>query len=146
MLNIRKSPVAFAVAGIIGLTGLSAANAQQPDKPKDAVLCLKTDRIQDVEVIDNTHIVFRSGVNDYYLNTLPYNCNGLKLNDKIMYDASVNQLCNVDTVKVLDSSGPGLSSTNSCGLGYFQPITKEEIKALKESLRETKPKAAASPG
>lgn len=134
MPDIQKALVPVTVAAMICLTGLPVAQAQQTRKPEGSVNCLDLRRIQDVDVIDNTRIVFQSGLNDYYLNTLPYHCNGLRLNDAIMYDTSLNEICNVDVITVLDSVGAGFSPGNSCGLGYFEPISKDEIKTLKESL------------
>lgn len=134
MFNLRKFVIPVSVAGAVSLAGLSVAHAEQAGKSATSVQCLKLDRIQNVDVIDNTRIVFQSGVNDYYLNTLPYNCNGLKLNDAIMFDTSLNEICNVDTITVLGTAGPGFSPGPSCGLGYFEPISKEQIKTLKKSL------------
>lgn len=129
MSDIKKFISVITASGLIGLAGTVQA------KPEgEAIPCLTLSRIQDVDVIDNTRIVFRSGVNDYYLNTLPRHCNGLRLNDSIMYSTSLNQICNVDTIRVLDTIGPGYNAGVSCGLGHFEPISKEEIKNLKDSL------------
>lgn len=133
MLKITKLVVPVTMAGIIGLTSVAVA-AAETQKPENAVNCLQLNRIQNTDIIDNKRIVFQSGMNDYYLNTLPYACHGLKINDSFIYETSINQLCHVDTIKVLDQTGPGISSGASCGLGYFEPITKDQIKKLKESL------------
>lgn len=133
MLKITKLVVPVVMAGIIGMTSVAVA-AAETQKPENAVNCLQLNRIQNTDIIDNKRIVFQSGVNDYYLNTLPYACHGLKVNDSFIYETSINELCHVDTIQVLDQTGPGVSSGASCGLGYFEPITKDQIKKLKESL------------
>lgn len=123
-------------AAVIMLSGLPALHAQEAAKEDKSIPCLKLDRIRDVDVIDNKTIVFQTGNNDYYLNRLPYNCNGLRLNDGFLYRTSLNEICNVDVITVLDKIGPGYTGGPSCGLGRFEPITKEEIKALKDSLKK----------
>lgn len=123
-------------AAVIMLAGLPVLHAQEASKQESSIPCVKLDRIQDVDVIDNKTIVFQTGNNTYYINRLPYACNGLRLNDGFLYRTSLNEICNVDVITVLDKVGPGYTGGPSCGLGRFEPITKDEIKALKDSLKK----------
>lgn len=134
MTITRQLFIKTAAICLISVTGVPGVLAQQETGVDQAVPCLKLSRIQDVDIIDSRRIVFQSGINDYYLNTLPYACNGLKLNDSFMYQTSLNEICNVDVITVLNDIGPDYNAGVSCGLGKFEPVSKEDIKKLKSSL------------
>ena len=114
----------------------AVVHAQEAAKEVTSIPCVTLSRIQNIDIIDNQNVVFQTGNNQYYLNKLPYRCNGLRFNDGILYRTSLNELCSVDVISVLDSVGPGYQAGPSCGLGRFEPITKEEIKTLKDSLKK----------
>ena len=126
----------IAAISLVCLSVVPVVHAQDAVTDKEPIRCVKIDRIENVDVIDNENVVFQIGINDYYLNTLPYACNGLRLNESIMYRTSTNELCDIDVITVLDKIGPGFQAGPSCGLGKFKPITREEIKTLKASLKK----------
>jgi len=59
-----------------------------------------------------------------YRNALSYSCPGLKSQDRFSYRTSLSQLCNVDTIRVLNDFGGRLQEGAGCGLGKFQQIEK----------------------
>ena len=126
----------IAAISLVCLSVVPVVHAQDADTDKEPIRCVKIDRIENVDVIDNENVVFQIGINNYYLNTLPYACNGLRLNESIMYRTSTNELCDIDVITILDKIGPGFQAGPSCGLGKFKPITREEIKTLKASLKK----------
>ncbi len=126
----------IAAISLVCLSVVPVVHAQDAVTDKEPIRCVKIDRIENVDVIDNENVVFQIGINNYYLNTLPYACNGLRLNESIMYRTSTNELCDIDVITVLDKIGPGFQAGPSCGLGKFKPITREEIKTLKASLKK----------
>ena len=126
----------IAAISLVCLSVVPVVHAQDAVTDKEPIRCVKIDRIENVDVIDNENVVFQIGINNYYLNTLPYACNGLRLNESIMYRTSTNELCDIDVITVLDKIGPGFQAGPSCGLGNFKPITREEIKTLKASLKK----------
>ena len=136
MPNNRPFFTRIAAISLVCLSALPAVHAQEAATDKEPIRCVKIDRIENVDVVDNQNVIFQIGINDYYLNTLPYTCNGLRLNESIMYRTSTNELCDIDVITVLDKIGPGYQAGPSCGLGKFKPITKAEIKTLKESLKK----------
>ncbi len=136
MADIKQLYINTAVISLLCLTGLPTAYAQDGVKEDTSIPCLKLYRLQAVEIIDNKNIVFQTGINDYYLNTLPYACNGLRRNDGILYSTSTGDLCSVDIITVLDNVGPGFQGGPSCGLGKFTPVSKEEIKTIKANLKK----------
>ena len=126
----------IAAISLVCLSVVPVVHAQDAVTDKEPIRCVKIDRIENVDVIDNENVVFQIGINNYYLNTLPYACNGLRLNESIMYRTSTNELCDIDVITILDKIGPGFQAGPSCGLGKFKPITREEIKTLKASLKK----------
>jgi len=97
--------------------------------------CVRLSSIDHTDVLDDQNILFYMRGKDVYLNHLPYPCSGLRVNDTFMYRTSLNQLCNVDIITVLDNIGFGFSPRNSCGLGLFYPVSKENVKLLKENAK-----------
>lgn len=135
MHTIKQFCINSAAINLITILSLSTAFAQQTGQVDQSVPCINKTRIQNVDIVDNKNIVFQTGINDYYLNTLPYACNGLKLNDSFMFRTSLNELCTVDVITVLDDIGPEFQTGPSCGLGRFEPVSEEEIKTLKNNLK-----------
>ena len=83
--------------------------------------CLPTYRIRNTRVLDNKTILFRMDGRDYYVNRLPRNCPGLKIEGGFGYTLSgLNDLCNTDSITVLSDIGGGAT----CMLGKFDQVTK----------------------
>jgi len=93
--------------------------------------CLDLSRIRDLKIIDNQTLVFEMNQKRMYLNTLPYRCPGLDRNSTIMYRTTLNQLCDLDIITVLDPMGRGFMPGASCGLGKFSLLSDDQYKSLK---------------
>lgn len=115
-----------------------AGNAKEAAKPRSSEYCLYLMSIDDMEVIDNQNIAFRMKDGKYYLNHLPNACPMLDKYKVIMYKTSLNSLCNLDIIDVLDPIGGGFQYYGSCGLGKFKPVSKEVIQQMKDKERESK--------
>lgn len=102
--------------------------------------CLSLIAIQDMTIIDNRTLLFKTGPNRYYVNRLPHVCHGLDRGNPIMYKTSIGMLCNLDLITVLDPVGDGFMPGNSCGLTKFTPITKAQAEQLKKQKRQKKHK------
>jgi hypothetical protein len=99
----------------------------------DSERCISLNRIDRTEVVNDRTIVFYLRGGDIYVNRLPYRCPGLRSRDTFMYKNTTNSLCNVDTIRVMDSMGGTLRPGVGCGLGHFHPvseITVEQLKAM----------------
>jgi len=94
--------------------------------------CISASRIRRTDILDNSTIVFFMHGSEIYLNQLPHRCNGLKRSDAFSYDVRTSQLCNVDTIRLLDTFGGEIRQGIGCGLGKFRPITEEQLMALRE--------------
>ena len=102
--------------------------------------CISLSRIRSSEVIDRSHMVFTMSNGTLYLNTLPYPCPGLSRNTAYLHRTSLNEICDLDIITVLNPGGGAYMPGASCGLGKFVPVSKEGVTVLKQQL-----KAAAKP-
>lgn len=85
--------------------------------------CIKGDRIRQTKIIDNSTILFRMRTGEYYVNKLPRRCGSLKIAGGFAFDTrGNNQLCNSNTIDVIDSSG---ATGAFCGLGSFEEYVKK---------------------
>lgn len=123
---------ALAFAAVPGMAEEKKKNESMDLAAGPPEQCLSLIRIDRSEVIDDRNIIFHMQNGDLYRNQLPYRCPGLALHDTFMYRTSLNQLCNLDIITVMDSIGFGLSPGASCGLGHFYPITEEQAGKLRE--------------
>jgi hypothetical protein len=86
--------------------------------------CISLTQIRSSSVIDDRTIDFKMTGGKVYRNTLPYSCPSLGFEERFSYRTSINQLCSVDTIRVLQSFGSQLQEGAGCGLGKFQPMEK----------------------
>ncbi len=114
------------------LLNLSAAVSSLADEVKveNARKCINTRIVTRTEVVDDLSILFFMRGKTVYLNILPRQCRGLSRDRRFSYSTSVGRLCNLDTIRILLDSGIGLQEGRSCRLGYFHPISKEDIPAI----------------
>ena len=86
-----------------------------------AVDCVELRQIRETRVHGDSTIDFHMQGGKVYRNTLPYSCPGLGFEERFSYKTSLDRLCSVDTITVLQS--PGISAGATCGLGKFEPVT-----------------------
>lgn len=119
----------FALAGALSLIVVGTTLAQPGPEPEK---CLSLNSIKSTEIIDERHIVFHMRNGDTYYNQLPHRCGGLRRDDTIMYRPTMNRLCDLDFITVLNSGGFGFIQGPSCGLGKFHPTDEAGVALLKE--------------
>jgi hypothetical protein len=90
-----------------------------------AVDCITTSQIRETRVHGDSTIDFIMNGRKVYRNTLPNACPSLGIEERFLYKPSINQLCSVDIITVLQS--PGIRQGASCGLGKFQPVELEKV-------------------
>lgn len=115
--------------GTLPLAALAADEATD----ETAERCVALSRISNTEVVDDQNILFHMRGGDIFVNRLPYRCPGLRRDRIIMYRTSVQQLCDLDVITVLDNTGFGFTPGPSCGLGRFYPVSREEADNLKKA-------------
>ena len=127
---MKKVSPFFPVAAATLLLGACAATGTResqtailpPLDDENARRCVPLSQIASVRVLDNRSIEFKMHGGDVYINILPHTCPGLRPNQPFMYRTSLNVLCDLDLITVLDNGGFGLRPLASCGLGRFQPV------------------------
>jgi len=122
-----------------GAADTPAANAAPADAkaddfdrtPKD---CVTPSNIRQTVVIDDSTILFymRGGNKLTYRTALPHACPNLAREDRFSYRTTMNQLCSVDLITVLEQYGAGLRDGFTCRLGPFYPIPYEEAEILRK--------------
>ena len=106
--------------------------------------CLNANQYRHIQILDDQHIVFEGRRGQYWLNSLPMRCPGLRRGSTIAIErvSTISSLCKLDSIAVYDwfdwpwyrrwpvpwGSGP------KCPLGEFQPITELQLGAIKSAL------------
>jgi len=113
---------AIAFAFLAAAPAIAAEQQHFVPKPgTNAQSCIPIAQIRESIVRDDRTIDFRVG-RRLYRNTLPDACPQLGSERRFSYATSLSQLCSVDIVTVLLTTGPGLTRGASCGLGQFQEV------------------------
>ncbi|HEX7751113.1 MAG TPA: hypothetical protein VF440_01810 [Novosphingobium sp.] len=86
--------------------------------------CIPLNQIRESKVRDDWTIDFVAAGKRAWRNTLTARCPGLRINNAITYETSLNQLCNTDIVYVLETAG-GIRRGAACSLGQFVPVELE---------------------
>ena len=123
-------------------TGLSAADEEEEkrEKPENAVSCINVSRIRSTKIVDDSSIIFDMRGRTIYLNILPRQCRGLAREGRFSYRSSSGSLCHLDSIRILYGTATGIREGASCGLGYFQEVTEEDLELILE--REPPPPQA----
>jgi hypothetical protein len=129
--------LAFYAMGFMLVIG-SAAAADRPEPPLSAkalkllegrtagkpVNCLSLPRIGSSTIVDQTAIIYKVSNKLWYVNRPSGgSCSALLPDRTLVTHLSMNQLCDLDIVHVVDLQGPAMEY-GSCGLGKFVPYGK----------------------
>lgn len=111
---------------------LPAADLAMADEVKDESVrkCINMRQIRSTDVVDDRNILFYTSGKTVYHNILPKQCKGLARAGSFSYRIATGRLCDLDTIKILDtySSIHGIS----CPLGVFHQISKDDVPAILE--------------
>lgn len=88
--------------------------------------CLRLTQFRDTKVRDDWTVDFMRNSRQGWRNTLPQRCNGLRSAGAFTYRTTASQLCRVDTINVLETTGGVPRRGNPCRLGQFVPIELEQ--------------------
>jgi hypothetical protein len=94
----------------------------------EPVSCIDRARLRETRVLNDSTIDFVMNNGTRFRNTLPNRCPQLGFNEAFGYQTSINQLCNVDIITVVQTTGTPNRGA-SCGLGLFQPMKRAETPA-----------------
>jgi hypothetical protein len=99
--------------------------------------CLSTYAYRSVEVLDDRNVLFKGPGDRAWINQLRHRCIGLRRNDALQFELRDNRLCELDSFESVDTLFRVWSRTSAtCTLGKFQPVTPEQVEALRAAVRE----------
>lgn len=131
--QIRNIVKLGALAGaLLPLAGPAAAQDEEPAYGENARHCIDLRSVRRTDVIDDRNIMFYVRGDVVYHNILPRQCNGLSREDRFSYKTSMGRLCRLDSIYVLYNDALGLREGNSCQLGLFHEISKEDAEAFRD--------------
>lgn len=111
------------------------ASAPQSDGDAQSVSCLRSGAYTEVEVINPELLLFRGRGERMWLNRMRQACVGLRLDDALAFEMRNSRLCELDTIRGIDSFGGYWSATSAgCSLGSFDPVSPEQADLLKTEL------------
>ena len=123
---------AAAAADDAAHAGSAAAHPDELDRTSRD--CVILSDIRQTVVIDDQTILFymRGGKKNVYRNYLGHECPNLAREGRFAYQTSMNRLCKIDLITVLEQFGTRLGPGFTCRLGDFYPITYEEAEILRK--------------
>jgi hypothetical protein len=152
---VKRSIVAIGLAAAVAFaaetpTGEVSADAvpspevdeiltQQADKEAyvDTPRCLRLHKIRNVKVIDERHVAFQTGRDEFYLVQMEYRCPGLERNATVAYSTNSSRVCQLDQLHAVIRYGPTTERLGpACSIPGFQAITREQLTVLRDSLRK----------
>lgn len=123
--------VAFAGILLVSTTAGAEPPATSPAVSGPPQSCVLIQNIRETRVVDDATIDFVMRNGEVLRNTLPNRCPQLGFQRAFSYRTSINQLCSVDIITVIQQVGGGLQRGPSCGLGKFTPIATPARKPAK---------------
>ncbi len=103
--------------------------------------CIQTSQLRNTEIIDDRTIIFHMRHQKIFVKHLPHRCFGLRMAGAFSYRSVTARLCDIDTIRVVNSFDRQPDAGPSCGLGKFRPVTEEEVEMLKNKEAEKPPQA-----
>lgn len=105
----------------------------------EAARCLPTHAYRSVEVLDDQNVLFKGPGDRAWLNQLRHRCIGLRRNDTLRFNLRDNRVCDLDTFESVDTFFRMWTRTSAtCSLGRFQPVTPEQVEAIKAAIQEAR--------
>ncbi len=154
VLRIAMKWLAVALAAVAcgdpaNATVTAAASEPSPvgsvvDLPTDEAVygnsqsCISMSAIRSHTILDGGHIVFHLPRGRYMLSQLKPRCASLRKNDVIQLNpTSTARLCALDKVEALGGAPGrgGFQVIDTCVLGPFEEISREQLLALKNELQ-----------
>ncbi len=107
----------------------------------EGVRCLPSMNYHSVKILDDQRLVFEGLGDKRWLNQLRNRCPGLRPGDTLRFELTGSRLCEMDTVVAIDRFLYFWERTSAtCMLGKFEPVTPDQIDAIKAALKKAKEK------
>lgn len=132
-----KSVLGLAVIGVMAMTAVGNVAVAREKMSKEEVLagydrsgemmnCVSLPLIKQSRILDNKTILLESTGHTAYLNELPFECPQLKMMDAYAHKTSINSMCSMDLITVIDTTVD--QRLGSCPLGKFERLTEKPQK------------------
>ena len=121
----------------VALAGAVPGASAQYD-PARSPSCLQLGRIERTEVVDTRNILFYLKDRAIYQNALPHACATLADDKAFSYRVTMNQICDSDTITVLERWAFGFMPTETCILGDFNLVDTADVEVLKAAAKAAK--------
>ena len=116
---------------------LASFGSQGADEDNgDPVRCIRLNRLDRTDIIDERTIAFFMRGGGVYVNHLDRTCPRLDNSRPIAYSVPNGQLCLSDGIQVLEEGVFGLMPGAWCRLSTFDPSDEDAVAALKGELDE----------
>lgn len=129
-LALAALPLAFALTGAQAADRTPQARLEKALKgyePGKPVKCIQLHNIRSSQIIDRIGIIYDMGGGLKYLNRPASGAESLRWGTTLVTDTHSPQLCNIDIVRLYDSSSR--MSVGFVGLGDFIPYNKVAAKS-----------------
>jgi hypothetical protein len=126
-----KTVLATTVGVFSALSVMAGPALAAGENEAETVNCVDLMRIDNTHVVDNQNILFYLRGGGIYLNRLSHPVPNLEESNAFAYRTTIGQLCNLDSVTVLERWGFGLTEGASGTLGKFMPVDKERADELR---------------
>ena len=105
------------------------------------VRCLSTFEYDEMDVLDDQHVLFKGTGDRMWLNKLRNRCVGLNTHSTPVIRLRNAQVCNLDTFQAMETViGGWMRTSATCSLGEFVPVTPEQAKAIEAAIKESRQK------
>ena len=98
-------------------------------------MCLPTRSIRDVEVLDDTLVLFESRRGKLWLNKLTAQCYGLDQDLVLRFRVFAGNYCRLDRFRGMPRAG-NFAVTSDCHLGQFETVDEVQVEALRTAIAE----------
>ncbi len=98
-------------------------------------MCLPTRSVDDVEVLDDTLVLFESRRGKLWLNQLSTQCYGLDQDMVLRFRVFAGNYCRLDRFRGMPRIG-NFAVTADCQLGQFETVDEVQVEALRSAIAE----------
>ena len=108
----------------------------------DTPRCINARSIDQIDVLDEKHVIFEVSRREIYLVRFKHRCPGLRRNKPVITEPRAGRLCRLDALRPVIEWGLGNYEPGPpCSIPGFESVTREQVEQLKAALKADKRKA-----
>ena len=105
------------------------------DEYRERSTCIGQRSVEDVEVLDDTLLLFTGRRGELWLNEIKPQCFGLEPDMLLRFRLFGGRYCRMDSVRGMPHFGT-MPVTPECRLGYFDAVDELQVEALRTAIEE----------